>query len=167
MLLLHALGAVVVGAGGRVGRAGHGIGLGLVVTVGREAVRGGAGAGSRSGSRGLLAQVDEAVDKAVLRGEVREVVVDGQAVGHRWCDVRERSRGGGLVRDGRICVRVGESVAAEDQVAFWQGRELWGEGGVDSADGQVARIAEVKILRWVFRCHRIGVGSGRGRKGGA
>lgn len=166
VLLLGALAAVAVGAGGRVGGAGHGIGLRVVFTIGREAVRGGARAGARAGGV-VVAQVDKAVDEAVLGGEVREVVVDGQAVGHGWCNVAEGGRGAGRVGDCRGCLRVGECVTTEHKLAFFlvtaarQCRELGSKGGVDGADRQVARVAKVQVLRGVLRGHRGGVGSGR------
>ena len=91
-LHLDALGTVAVATCGRVGGARHAKGLILVVVVVVEALLGG---GTRAGARPgllrsgrlLLAKVDEAVDKAVLRFEVREVVEDWQAVRDRRGDL--------------------------------------------------------------------------------
>lgn len=107
------------------------------------------------------------MDEAVLGGEVRKVVVNGQAVGHGWCNVAEGCRGAGRVGDCRGCLRVGECVTAEHKLAFFlvtaarQCRELGSKGGVDGADRQVARVAKVQVLRGVLRGHRGGVRSGR------
>lgn len=169
VLLLGALAAVAVVASSRVGGTEHSIGLRLVFTIGREAVGGGSRARAGSGSSVVVAQVDKAVDKTVLGGEVREVVVNGQTVGHGWCHVGEGGRGAGRVGDCRGCLRVGECVATEHKLAFFlvtavqsrQSREFGSEGGVDGADSQVARVAKVKVLRWVVRSHRLSVGRRR------
>lgn len=153
VLLLDALVAVRFTAGGRVRRAGHAVGLRLVIAVGGEAVVGGAGAGTRAA---LVAELDKAVDEAVLRGEVREVVVDGQAVrvqGRRDIGVGRRGAGRVRVRDcsGCLLVVMCVTVTPEHKLAFlrWKGRVLGRKGGVHGADRQVqvARVAEVKILR--------------------
>lgn len=132
---------------------------------------GGAGAGSRPGLGSLcllLAEVDEAVDEAVLGVEVGEVVKDWQAVGDRGSNLGEGGDGGRL-RGRRRCLLVAVCVAPEHKVLLLvvtgaqgrQGGELGCKGRVDGADGQVARIAEVKALL------RSSIGRGAGGEGWA
>lgn len=153
VLLLDALVAVGFTAGSRVGRAGHAVVLSLVVVVRGEAVVCSTGAGARTT---LVAKLDKAVDKAVLGGEVREVVVDGQAVRvQRRRDIGEGGRGASGVRNCRggllvVCV----TVPPEHKLTFLsrQSCVFGSKCGIDSADGQikVARVAKVEILRRVL-----------------
>lgn len=152
VLLLDTLVSVGFTAGSRVRRAGHAVVLSLVVVVRGEAVVGSTGAGTRTT---LVAKLDKAVDEAVLGGEVREVVVDWQAVRvQRRRDIGKGGRGASRVRDYRSCLLVVcVTVPTEHKLAFLsrQGSVFGSKSGVDGADSQVqvARVAKIEILRRV------------------
>lgn len=150
--VLHLDALVAVFAVCRVWRAGHAEGLILVVVVVVKAAGSSARARTRPcliGSRCvLLAEVDKAVDKAVLRLEIREVVENWQAVRDWWGNLCERAgmaRRVGVVRGVlRLVHKVTLFVVARAKVG--QGGEFGSESGIDSADSQVARITEIVVL---------------------